>query len=147
MSQDAIELRNIVLLITKRLGALDEKVNRTYTIAKRAEQYSSVAKDMSMQVFQGHFQDLEMDKIRNLFSGASPCLEEVLVQKKEDHDMDGMDGIDELFSSRGRNRKDRRSVARSESDYPARRNSPVSSPASSRASSPTSSSSSELSVT
>lgn len=78
MNQQVSELRNVFIGLSKKISSLEEKVNVAIEQSERAKEYGELARDISLRHVQGDLQQMEIKTIRELFSGSSPSLEEMV---------------------------------------------------------------------
>jgi hypothetical protein len=88
MNHQVGEIRNMLVLMSKRLEGLEQKVNNTYEISNKAVRISQIVQEFQIKNIHDQINDTEFNKIHKLFSGATPCLEESIVAEESDSDED-----------------------------------------------------------
>jgi hypothetical protein len=83
--------------MSKRLEGLEQKVHRTVEVSNKASRISQIVQEHQIKNIHDQINDTEFNKIQKLFSGASPCLEELIVPDDSNSDDDLLGNLDTVM--------------------------------------------------
>lgn len=103
MNQHIGELRNMVVLMSKRMEGLEHKLKTTSDMANRAKHISQIVQEFQFKEIHDKICETEFHKIHKLFSGASPCFEETLQadDSESDSETEMFGSFKNMFDAQG----------------------------------------------